>query len=179
MLIYIRSDLHVATDGDDDIPARYQPGDIKAAFTYSRVIQFILEGSNPISITDGSGISVTRDGTAENWIYYWAYPGETPILDCEDAYASGTGRNTALICRAVYCVHFKGLTVRNVFQRETYEEPYNQYSYGWIINDAWGSVKTNVILENCTVHDVHGSAFEANHIGLSMGGWRINHFPKL
>lgn len=122
-------------------------------------------GVYPISVTDGSGINVTRDGTANNWIYYWAYPGETPILDCQNAFASGTGNNRALTCRAVYCVHFKGLTIRNVFQRKTYEAPYNLQSYGWIINDAWGSVKTNVILENCTVHDVHGSAFIADHIG--------------
>ena len=126
-------------------------------------------GVYPISITDGSGISVTRDGTAENWIYYWAYPGETPILDCQEAYKSGNGNNRGIFCSAVYCVHFKGLVVRNVFQRETHEEPYNQLSYGWLISDAWGSVKTRVILENCTVHNVHGSAFEANHFGPDHG----------
>ena len=162
---------YVATDGDDGNPGTLAQPWATWAKAFSTIeVQpgdtvYFRGGIYPISVTDGSGISVTRDGTANNWIYYWAYPGETPILDCQNAFASGTGNNRALTCRAVYCVHFKGLTIRNVFQRKTYEAPYNLQSYGWIINDAWGSVKTNVILENCTVHDVHGSAFIADHIG--------------
>jgi len=61
----------------------------------------------------GSGYAITRDGTVDDTLKYWAYPGQTPILDCYNADPSYR-LNYGIRATGVNYVHFKGLTVRNV-----------------------------------------------------------------
>jgi len=89
-----------------------------------------------------------NSGEIDNWIYYLNYPGETPILDLRliDRTVQWTGLS---INWATY-IYFKGLTVRNMYQR--YE--------GSLTLSAWGMAGTsNIIVENCTVYNIGGRGF--------------------
>lgn len=89
-----------------------------------------------------------KSGTAGEWIYYMAYPGEKPILDLSliDRTAQWTGLS---ISWATY-IHFKGLTVRNAYQRYP----------GTITVSGWGmSGTSNIIVENCEVYNIGGRGF--------------------
>jgi hypothetical protein len=98
--------------------------------------------------TLGSGYDVTRDGTSTNTIKYWAYPGETPILDCSNV--TGTGNNYGIMANDVSYVHFRGLTVRNVKQRSS-----SDAAYGWIISGD------HITLEYCVAHNNGGMGFNS------------------
>lgn len=58
-----------------------------------------------------------NSGTTTNWIYYLAYPGETPILDCEKMSGDAANMNIGLQINAAQFIKFKGLTIRNVYQK--------------------------------------------------------------
>ncbi|HPJ60185.1 MAG TPA: hypothetical protein PLV06_12060, partial [Bacteroidales bacterium] len=95
----------------------------------------------------GCGYNVSRDGTQGNYICFFAYPGEKPVLDC--ANISPAGRNSRAIWgNDMNYIHFKGLTVRNVRQTNS-----NVNVYGWVIEGR------NIIVEACTVHDCGGRGF--------------------
>jgi len=98
------------------------------------------------------GYEIDNRGTSGNPIYYWAYPGEQPILDCSlDPEDDGSGTNVAVRSNVSYC-HFKGLTIRKVLQAET---------GGMTETSAWlisGCEET--IFENCVVHDIGGTGFK-------------------
>ncbi|HBE40450.1 MAG TPA: hypothetical protein DDW27_04480 [Bacteroidales bacterium] len=95
----------------------------------------------------GCGYNVSRDGTSGNYISYFAYPGEKPVLDCGNITPSG--RNSRAIWgNDMNYVHFKGLTVRNVRQTSA-----DVNVYGWVIEGR------NIIVEGCTVHNTGGRGF--------------------
>jgi len=89
-----------------------------------------------------------KSGTAQEWIYYMAYPGEKPILDL--SMINRTSQWTGLSISWATYIHFKGLTVRNAFQRYA----------GTITLSGWGMTGTsNIIVENCAVHNIGGRGF--------------------
>lgn len=155
------ADFYVATDGNDSNPGTFeqpwatwgkafnstavQPGDT----IYFRGGVYSMT-SNNLSYpgTLGSGYDITRDGTLGDTIRFWAYPGETPILDCSNV--TGTGNNYGINANDVSYVHFKGLTVRNVNQRSA-----SDAAYGWIISGD------NLKIENCVAHDNGGMGFNS------------------
>ena len=170
------STYFVAVNGNDNDPGTIsRPWKTwEKAFT-SEMVQpgdtvFFRGGVYPISVINGSGYQVTRSGTSNAWIHYYAYPadfnsGNLPVLDCGNALANGANhnfvgenfRNIGIYAYAISYVHFKGLTVKNVFQRRTSSAPYDAPTYGWLMTDCIAK------LENCTVHDIHGTAFRADH----------------
>jgi len=73
-------------------------------------------GVYPGTTLNGEGIWA-EGGTATQGIYYYAYPGETPILDGSNISNPSLGVNFAIRVWGVQNVHFKGLTIRNFHER--------------------------------------------------------------
>lgn len=89
-----------------------------------------------------------RSGTEKEWICYMAFPGEEPILDL--SLIVRTSQWTGLSINWATYIHFKGLTVRNAYQRYA----------GTITLSGWGMTGTsNIIVENCKVHNIGGRGF--------------------
>ena len=97
--------------------------------------------------TNGSGYNFSRNGTSDNYICYFAYPGEIPILDCSNIILS-SGSNRGIVGNNMNYVHIKGLTLRNV----------NQSLAGNTVT-GWTISGNNIIVENCTVHNTGGWGF--------------------
>jgi hypothetical protein len=97
-----------------------------------------------------------HNGTSDNYICFFNYPGETPILD--GSFRSPPVWNTGLdIVKANY-IHFRGLTVRNLKQPSK-----AQVAGGIGTNDC-----SNLIFENMTVHDIGGIGYR--YLG-ALGYW--------
>jgi hypothetical protein len=95
-----------------------------------------------------SGIGHT--GTAENPICFFAYPGETPILDCINVDTTGNTSNSGIDLNNTGYLYFKGLTLRNVLQ------PLNGsvasgFGAGWYPH--------NMTFENCIAYNIGGRGF--------------------
>jgi len=153
------NNYYVATDGNNSNPGTFaQPWlTWDYAFSSSSVnagdTVFIRGGVYNITVTDGSGYGVTRTGTADNWIVYTNYPGEVPILDCSAAtptgqYNGGIGGSA----RSANYVKFRGLTVRNVYQKRTDV---------MVWATGFGMENGNFIFENCTAYNIEGVGFES------------------
>lgn len=154
------ADYYVATDGDDNNDGTYdepwatwgkafnstavQPGDT----VYFRGGVYPMTSNNlAYPYTVGTGYDITRDGTSGNMIRYFAYPGETPILDCSNvSLASGTNRG--ITANSIDYIHFKGLTLRNVKQATS-----GSGVTGWTISG------NHIMVENCTVYNTGGWGF--------------------
>lgn len=92
-----------------------------------------------------------HNGEPGNYIHYFNYPGETPVLDCADltAIVSEHSVNSYLVGLMMYDVHwihFRGLTIRNVFQKR--ENVAARGILGWPMS--------NMIFENIHVHNIGG-----------------------
>ena len=103
----------------------------------------------PARSANGTGYNVTRSGTIDDTTKFWAYPGETPILDDDNVIPPNVS-HWGIYARDVDYVWFKGLTVRNV----------------WSVNElvectAWEIRGSNNIIENCNVYNIHGHGFES------------------
>ena len=136
-----------ATWGHAFNSAAVRPGDI----VYFRGGVYPMTSDNlSYPYAAGCGYNVSLDGTLGNYISYFAYPGETPILDCGNI--TPAGRNSrAILGNDMNYVHFKGLTVRNVRQTSS-----DVNVYGWVIEG------NNLIVEDCTVHNCGGRGFFSN-----------------
>lgn len=104
--------------------------------------------------TIGAGISGTRDAP----ICYFAYPGETPIMDGR-LLDPTSGFNQGITIEYAQYIHFEGLTVRNIRQLPNDGNYYQ--AMGFIF-----AVCANMTIENCTVHDISGKGY-----GFSSGAW--------
>lgn len=103
-----------------------------------------------------------RCGTAEKRIYLWAYPpdwvaGNKPVLDCKNAYTKYYTNFGGFSLNMVQYWHIKGITVRNLYQREG-PNPAGTYNYK-MPQGISGTNSANIIFENCTVHDISGRGF--------------------
>jgi hypothetical protein len=105
-------------------------------------------GNNICRIAPNETSPIGNDGKVNNYIHYFNYPGETPILDCSKVVTSGN-YNTALSISWANYIHFKGLTIRNVYQRTNNVQAFGINVYG----------ATNIIYENLVVHHVSGNAY--------------------
>ncbi len=106
--------------------------------------------------TPGRGYSVTADGVRGDTVRFWAYPGETPILDCDavDPCAGYTyNDNYAIRADDVNYVHFKGLVIRNVWQKCGTSEVDGAFRL---------SNSKNVVIENCAVYNTGGIGFKTS-----------------
>jgi hypothetical protein len=122
-------------------------------------------GVYPIEVTNGDGIKVDarpgydfmgHDGTRENPICFFNYPGEVPILDCAAA-TSTTGYNFGIRLQNVDFWHMKGLTIRNIWQKGA-----NVICQAFVALNytSLPATSNGIILENMTIHNVSGEAFE-------------------
>lgn len=93
--------------------------------------------------------AISVSGTEDNWIYYWNYPGETPILDCEwHCDSSSISYNSGISIEKAGFMHFRGITIRNVYQCSD------------VISAAMGySAGANFIFENITIHNIGQRGF--------------------
>lgn len=103
---------YVSTTGNNGNPGTItQPWATWAyAFTNASVV-----GHDTVYIRGGTysitgGISISRSGTSGNYICYFAYPGETPILD-GSGYSSSF--NLMVTANSISYVHLKGLTIQH------------------------------------------------------------------
>jgi len=147
----------VSTTGNDNNPGTFeQPWKTWGkAFTSPSPgdIVYFRGGVYPMTVTSGNGYMSINDGTSANPVYYWAYPtdfasGNVPILDCENIIPSGD-LNHGIYATADN-VHFKGLTVRNVFQHDEADE-----AFGWRVAGF------NTTFELCTAYNIHGVGFRS------------------
>jgi hypothetical protein len=89
--------------------------------------------------------AVGHTGTAANPICFFNYPGETPILDCNGQYGAGSIITGIGLAQTQY-LHFKGLTIRNVPQRDN-----AHLAQGISIDFA-----ANLTFENMTIYNISG-----------------------
>jgi hypothetical protein len=112
----------------------------------------VVPGAYPITRIDplnGYG----NNGTYDNPICFFNYPGEVPILDGSLASSAGEGNIGLNVNNATY-IKFRGLTVRNILMLNTTANSSGIES----INNAEG-IHSNMWWENMTVHNVGGAGF--------------------
>jgi uncharacterized repeat protein (TIGR02059 family) len=150
---------YVSTSGKDS-----NPGTISQPFaTWDYALNKVVAG-DIVYIRDGVyypdskpyqrsfyGLRVYgRNGTSANPIKIFAYPGETPILDCSKITESGI--HTGILIDYCQYWHFKGLTIRNV------KEYANSGSYPYTADGFALSDCSNITVEQCNVYG-SGSGF--------------------
>lgn len=91
------------------------------------------------------GTPYGHSGTKENPICYFNYPGEKPILDCSKVTAPGNYLGGITLSRVHY-LHFKGLEVRNVWQK----------NFSVSVKGISTYLCSNLTFENLSVHDISG-----------------------
>lgn len=159
------ADFYVATDGNDSNPGTFeQPWATWGKAFNSTAVQpgdtvYIRGGvysmtSNDLAYphTAGEGYDLSRDGTSGNYIHYFNYPGETPILDCGSIIPASNHNRAIYGASDVNYLHFRGLTVRNVYQTSS-----SVSVIGWGISQS-----DNIIIENCVVHNCGGKGFSGS-----------------
>ena len=125
-------------------------------------IYYITGYDNWVSVNPNASPAKGRNGTATDKIYFWAYPsdfedGNKPILDCKDAYNTSYTNFSAISFNNVQYWYIKGITVRNVYQREGPNPP-GTYNYK-MPQGISSSTSANLIYENCTVYNIGGRGF--------------------
>jgi len=111
----------------------------------------------PSRSSGGTGYAITRDGTINDTLKYWAYPGEVPILDCLDAYNIENRLHYGIRAIEVNYVHFKGLIIQNVNQVPGFGD-------GSGIGDSQATgcriYGNHLVIENCTFKYIWGHGLE-------------------
>jgi len=99
--------------------------------------------------TPGRGMKITVDGAVNNTIKFWAYPGETPILDGTNVHSHfyTYKDNTGIKGDEVNYIHLKGLHIRNFKQGSGAVD--NVYQL--LLEDS-----DNVTIENCSFYNGGG-----------------------
>ncbi len=172
-LLDVNGDTYfVSTNGNDNNPGTFErpwktwgkafnanevgPGDI-VYFKGGVYYKDLSEGENswyyPSRNSGGTGYDISRDGTFENPIYYYAYPsdfnsGNPPILDCRGVKNELSDLPFGIRAVNVNNVRFYGLHLRNVEQVSG-----NKWATGWSV---YGD---NLYIENCKTYNVHGICF--------------------
>ncbi len=111
---------------------------------------FFRGGIYRMTVTNGSGYNVTRSGTISKPVCFFSFREEVPILDCNNVVPSGSINFGIRVHDDLRYVHFKGLTIRNVWSVRMGVE-----CIAWRFEHS-----TDVTIENCTIYNVHGIAFE-------------------
>lgn len=149
---------YVAPSGGSD----YYPGTITQPWaTWQRAFNVALAGDTvyfrggvwyPSSAYQGDNITYMNPSTGAGHnglpgkpICFFNYPGEEPVLDCKNVHATGNFL-TGLMMYDTHWLHFRGLTIRNVYQRKADIEP----------KGVCGYPVSNMIFENITVNNIGG-----------------------
>jgi hypothetical protein len=185
--IDIGGDYYVATWGDDSNPGSFsqpwatwqkafetaQAGDtvyFRGGVWYPQ--DYYLGSANAVTIIAPdtslawSGDTYGNQGTYAAPICFFNYPGETPILDCSQVDTIGHQYNNAIEIYNADFLHFRGLTIRNVFQPSSPNS-----DGGHSPSSGIGIIgTTNLTFENITIHNTGGRAFS----GSTLLGYRTN-----
>lgn len=102
-----------------------------------------FEGNNVTLIRPDNGIG--HNGAPGNPICFFNYPGETPILDCKFIHTSGSF-STALQIEDAHWINWRGLTIRNLYQRVQDIE----------VGGIRGEALSNMNWENITLYNISG-----------------------
>jgi len=137
-----------------------QPGDtvyFMGGVYYKNLNDSILPGYYnswyyPPRANHGTGYNVKAIGTENNYVHFWAYPGQTPILDCDGVYDASSTENYGIRVSSStnqlrWC-WFKGLTIRNVKQE--------YFGLNTIAGIEGGG--DHLRIENCTFYNIDGPA---------------------
>ena len=153
--IYV-ADHYVAVNGDDANPGTFE----QPWATWSKAFDEVAAGDT-VYIRGGEYYTTVAfeieadniDGTAENLICIFNYPGEKPILNLinitVNPEAPNYNRGTS-ICNCEYW-HIKGLEIKNV----------NNLGVGGNTTAFYFENCSNIISENCVAHDIEGIGFES------------------
>lgn len=114
--------------------------------------------NNPGSPSYSRGIYLyQKNGTAANPIVYMAYPGETPIWDCENVntgYQFSPSNFYGVVLLNCKYINIKGLTVRNVLGIGGG----NESTYGFMIENC-----VQITLEQCTCYNTRFIGFYSTY----------------
>lgn len=171
----IGGDYYVAPDGDDAAAGTYAApwATFQKAFdvanagdtVYFRGGVYYSTDFNVIDPNGSQGDAHGNSGTSRsNQIYYFNYPGETPILDCHyhcDSIPKDPGcdciYNSAILIYQAQFIHFRGIEVRDVFLCDS--------------NRVSGAISmyehANLTFENMSVHDIGQRGYNS----ISNGAW--------
>jgi uncharacterized repeat protein (TIGR02059 family) len=97
---------------------------------------------------DPINIHFSTSGTVNNWICFFNYPGEYPILDLINRPKVGFNYGIQFTSYIKY-VHFKGLEIRNAIQQDG----------NVIVTGILYDYADHVIFENMSVHNLGGTGF--------------------
>lgn len=167
----VRADFYVAPDGDDT-----NSGSFEEPFATWGKLAEVMEAGDLAYIRGGTYTNFKNaetdkkgnyqalfeglNGTADNMIRIWAYPGEEPVWDFGDVSLQTTSDSyiTPIIMgiRNSNYLHFKGLRVTGL--KQPVEKTGDSSTvYGWYL---WQS--SNNIFENCTADHLGGSGFSVH-----------------
>ena len=151
-ILPVPGDYFVAPWGDDDDPGTFEQPWLTWQYAFAQPSPgdtvYFRGGVYPAT-AGWEGIRTINSGTAGNNIFYSAYLGEEPILDCNDVVPAGD-LSWGIYASPNY-VHFYGLTVRNLWMYEDPDEPI-----------LWRMGGSYVTVENCKIYNSHGTGFEAS-----------------
>lgn len=161
---YVAPPNHSETPGNDSNPGTYSKpfGSWQKAFNSAGpgdTVYFRGGVWYPDDFdTDDNVTNVNNSGTANKYIHYFNYPGETPILDCRDIVPDNpetTGNieySTGVYIGFQKRIYMRGLTIRNVYQVYDSIQAQGLVVYGC----------TFMKFEKVTVHDIGGRGFAYN-----------------
>ncbi len=136
------------------------------------------------------------NGTPDNPVCFFNYPGEVPILDCSRVDLADHRFNTGLGFTLSQYIHTKGLTIRNVYQPSSGElacgvgadacahmifsnmDVYNIGGRGmtyWGANGYFGIKNDSVHYYNCDIHNCYDPLSEVP--GNGADGWKGGNEP--
>jgi hypothetical protein len=157
-----QANYYVSPSGSD-----LNPGTIDKPFkTWDRIVEVVKPGDlvylrggvYPRSTRNkGAGCYIgNKSGQSGKYIRLWAYPGETPVLDCKDMTIIGGGVGIRLINSNYW--YIKGIELRNVYQKYDATIGKGTDHVGLAISSS-----SYNIIENVKVYGIGGS-------GLGMAG---------
>jgi hypothetical protein len=151
-------DYYVATWGNDTNSGTFD----KPWATWQKAIEVAIPGDKiyirggvyfgngciRIEPYNNFGKGFGHSGTKEDPICYYNYPGETPIYDLSKYEPEGNW-NVAITLEYANYIHFKGLTIKNVWQYRDGVTARGIEAYGC----------SNLTFENMTICNIGGRAF--------------------
>jgi hypothetical protein len=143
--------------------------------------------------------AIGHNGTAESPVCFFNYPGETPILDCSKVDLTAKTYNEGLCIAEAQYLKFKGLTIRNVWQKGESIQCFGIYAYaianieyenitvntiagvgirhfGWIGTgvDEYGFTADTSSWTNCDVYNCFDTINIGDDPGNAADGWKVN-----
>jgi len=155
---------YVATDGSDNYEGTItQPWASWEKVFHSAeasTLVYFRGGTYQTTVTNGDGVIYNPSigsghyGTSDNWINFYNYPGETPILDCSTSRADNIW-NFGIKLSYLRYTHIKGLHLKSVIQKDTSTNGVYDMCQG--IVSEWCD---NLILDQIVLYDIWGEGYE-------------------